>query len=265
LQSQAVAARTYATRGLHSPKTSWFDVFGDTRDQAYGGVGAETKPTNRAITATAGEVVVDHSGHAILAQYASADGGWTVSGGVSYLPSKQDPYDGAVPNAAHAWVTSVAASSLASAYPKIGTLQDVVITGRDGDGVWGGRVTGLELHGTDGSAVLSGTDLQFALGLRSPWFRPEPVPAAPSKLKASIVHKTLTMTWQPPASVRGAAKPTAYRATVTPGKHHATLPATAESFSVSDLGSGSYTVSVVAQSDAGPGPPATMVVKTGHQ
>jgi len=130
LQSQAVAARTYATRELRSPKASWFDVFGDTRDQSYGGVGAETKATNQAVKATAGEVVVDHTGHAILAQYASADGGWTVAGGAPYLPAKPDPYDGAVPNAAHAWITSVSAHSLAMAYPEIGTLQDIVITGR---------------------------------------------------------------------------------------------------------------------------------------
>lgn len=265
LQSQAVAARTYATRDLHHPKASWFDVFGDTRDQAYGGVGAETKTTNQAVTATAGEVVVDHDGHPILAQYASADGGWTVSGGVSYLPARKDPYDGAVPNAAHAWVASVSASSLATAYPQIGTLQDLVITGRDGNGLWGGRVTSLELRGSDGTASLAGTDLQFALGLRSPWFRPVPPPAAPSKLTASIEHNSLTASWQPPASVHGAAEPTAYRVKVTPGTHHATLPATARSISVDDLAPGTYTVTVVAESDAGPGPAASVVVKAGHQ
>jgi SpoIID/LytB domain protein len=265
LQAQAVAARSYATRELRNPKTSWFDVFGDTRDQAYGGVGAETKATNEAVTATAGEVVVDHAGHAILAQYASSDGGWTVSGGVSYLPARKDPYDGAVPNAAHAWTTSVSAKSLAVAYPQIGQLQAIEITGRDGNGLWGGRVTSLTLQGDGGTASLSGTDLQFTLGLRSPWFRPVPLPAAPSKLTASFDHKVLTASWQPPDSIRGAAAPTSYRVSVTPGNHQATVPATAQTVSVDDLPPGTYTVTVVAESDAGPGPAASVVVKTGHQ
>jgi len=92
-----------------------------------------------------------------------------------------------------------------------------------------------------------------------------PLPAAPSKLTASIDHKSLTASWQPPASVHGAAQPTSYRVSVTPGTHHATLPATARTISVDDLAPGSYTVTIVAESDAGAGPAATVVVETGHQ
>jgi SpoIID/LytB domain protein len=265
LQAQAVASRTYATHGRNHPKASWFDIYGDDRDQAYGGFGSETRRTNRAIRATAGELVVGHHGGAILAQYASADGGWTASGGVSYLPAKRDPYDGAVPNDAHAWTTSVSAASLASAYPQVGTLQNITVTSRDGHGIWGGRVTALTLVGSKASVNLSGLDLQFALGLRSPWFRPVPLPAAPAHLTATASGRTVTATWRPPASVKGAAAVTGYRFRLSPGHHRRTLSAARLTASVKKLPKGSYTVTVVALSDAGAGPPATVIVKTVHK
>jgi stage II sporulation protein D len=262
LQAQAVAARTYARRGLNNPKASWYDVDGDPRDQAYGGVGVEAKRSTEAVEATAGEIIVDSSKRAILAQYASADGGWTVSGGEPYLPAKRDPYDGAVPNSSHAWTTSISAGSIAAAYPQLGALKDIEITGRDGDGLWGGRVTALTLRGSRTSVALTGSDLQFALGLRSPWFRPVPTPAAPSALAASPAGKAVTATWKRPVPVRGAARVTGYRFTLSPGKHHQTLAASVLTASVRRLPAGTYTVTVVALSQAGAGPAATVVVKT---
>jgi SpoIID/LytB domain protein len=265
LQAQAVAARTYAARGLRDPKASWFDVFGDTRDQAYGGVASEAVRTNRAIHRTAGEVVVDSSGHAILAQYASANGGWTVSGGVPYLPAKHDPYDGAVPNDAHAWTASVSVGSMESAYPAIGTVRSLTVTGRDGDGLWGGRVTALTLTGSKGSVPLTGIDLQFALGLRSPWFRPVPTPAAPTGLKARANGRTVIVHWTQPASMRGAATVTGYLVRLSPGGHRVSVPAAARRASVGKLPAARYTVTVVGRSVAGRSRAASVVVKTGHQ
>jgi SpoIID/LytB domain protein len=265
LQAQAVAARTYAARGLRSPKASWFDVFGDTRDQAYGGVGSEAAKATKAIQHTAGEVIVDHDGHAILSQYSSADGGWSTSGGVPYLPAQHDPYDGLVPNTAHAWTSSVSAGSLESAYPAVGNLTGIVITGRDGNGLWGGRVTALTLQGSGTPVKLSGSDLQFALGLRSPWFRPVPRPGPPTSLAAKATGSTVTVRWKPPAHVMGAAAVTGYRVHVSPRKRRQTLPADARTTSVSKLPVGRHTVSVVALSDSGAGPGASVVVKTAHK
>lgn len=260
LQAQAVAARTYARHGLNNPKASWFDVFGDTRDQAYAGVGREATRTTRAIEATAGEVIVDAGGHAVLAQYAAADGGWTVSGGVSYLPAKADPYDGAVPNSAHAWTRSVPARTIAAAYPQLGAVKDIDITGRDGHGRWGGRVTTLTLVGSKTSVAVSGTQLQAALGFGSPWFRPTPRPSAPLKLAATASGQTVTATWKPPQSVTGAAKVTGYRFTLSPGGHHQSLNASTVMAKVTGLAPGVYTVAVVALSAAGNGPSATVTV-----
>jgi SpoIID/LytB domain protein len=261
LQAQAVAARTYARRGINSPKASWYDVDGDTRDQAYDGVSVEAKRSTAAIKATAGEIVVDSSDHAIFAQYAAADGGWTVSGGKPYLPAKHDPYDGAVPNSAHAWKTSISAGGLEASYPTLGTLTKVEITGRDGDGAWGGRVTALKLVGTKATVSLSGIDLQFALGLRSPWFRPVPTPGTPTSFSAKVAKQTVTATWKAPAAIAGAAPVTGYRVTVAPGGHHRQVTAKALTASVPKLAAGSYTVSVVAMSAAGAGPAATATVK----
>jgi stage II sporulation protein D len=261
LEAQAVAARTYARFGLNHPKASWFDVFGDTRDQAYGGVGVEAPRTTNAIKATAGEVIVDSTGHAIFAQYASADGGWTVSGGVPYLPAEADPYDGAVPNTADAWTRSVSASTLAAAFPKVGAVKELEITGRDGNGLWGGRVTTLKVVGSKGSVSLSGAALQSTLGFGSPWFRPTPTPAAPSKLTATAAAGTMTATWKAPAAVSGAAAVTGYLVTMSPGAHSKTVKSTVLSASMAKLKPGTYTVTVVAVSRAGNGPPATAKVK----
>jgi SpoIID/LytB domain protein len=261
LQAQAVAARTYARHGLNDPKASWYDVDGDTRDQAYGGVGAEKPRTTRAVQATAGEVIVDAAGHAVFAQYGSADGGWTVSGGVSYLPAEADPYDGMIPNTDHAWTRSVAASTLTSAYPQLGTLTAIEITGRDGAGLWGGRVTTLKLLGSKADVDLTGPQLQGTLGFGSAWFRPVPLPAAPSKLVAKASAGTVTATWQAPHSIGGAAAVTGYTFTLSPGGHTEKLGKSVLTASVSKLAAGTYTVTVTAQSSAGTGPAATTTVK----
>jgi SpoIID/LytB domain protein len=261
LQAQAVAARTYARRGIGHPKASWYDADGDTRDQAYDGVSVEARRSTNAIKATAGEIIVDSSDRAILAQYAAADGGWTVSGGETYLPAKHDPYDGAVPNSAHVWTTSVSAADLVASYPKLGSLTKIEITRRDGDGAWGGRVMALKLVGTKTTVSLSGIDLQFALGLRSPWFRPVPTPGAPTALSAKVAKQTVTATWKAPAAIAGAARVTGYRVTVSPGGHHRQVTAKALTASVPKLAAGTYTVSVVGLSAAGSGPAAVATVK----
>ncbi|HWB66107.1 MAG TPA: SpoIID/LytB domain-containing protein, partial [Mycobacteriales bacterium] len=223
LRAQAIAARTYAARGMQHPKTHWFDVFGDTRDQAYGGESHEVARATAAVAATAGQILVDDSDAPVLAQYSAADGGWTVSGGQPYLPAQKDPYDGVVPNQAHSWTTSRSASTIAAAYPQIGTLRAILVTARDGNGSWGGRVTELTLRGSAGSTTTSGGQFAAALGLMSDWFRPTPTPAAPRHLTATVhsagkkhPHRNVTVTWRPSVATKGAAAVTGYRVVLTP-------------------------------------------------
>ena len=265
LQAQAVASRSYAWYEMRHPKASWFDVFGDTRDQAYGGVAAENVRTNRAIKATAGQVLVDSGRQPIFAQFASSDGGWTVAGSQSYLPAEHDPFDGAVPNPEHSWTTTVSAAAIQAAYPSVGKLHDLTITRRDGNGAWGGRVLELALHGTGGTVAVTGSSLQFALGLRSPWFRPVPPPSAPRKLTVDVAHRVLTVGWRAPHSVKGAAAVSGYRVTISPDGRHKTVSSSARRASFRRLAAGTHTVTVTARSSAGSGQAATMVVKTGHK
>lgn len=260
LQAQAVAARTYAWRAIAQPKASWYDLDGDTRDQGYPGAGVETTRTDKAVDATAGEIAVDSTGAAIFAQYSSADGGWTVSGGQPYLPARRDPYDGAIPNTGHAWTATVTATAIAAAYPSIGTLQQLVITGRDGHGSWGGRVTTMSIVGSNATVNTTGTQFQTSFGLRSPWFRPAPAPGAPTALAASVTGHTVTLTWAAPKRVAGAAAVTGYTVRLAPTAQQTTVDATTMTASFSNVAAGSYTATVIATSAAGSSAPASVPV-----
>jgi SpoIID/LytB domain protein len=262
LKAQAVAARTYAARGVAHPKAGWYDVDGDTRDQAYGGVPRETAASDKAVASTAGRELVDSSGP-VFAQFGAADGGWTVSGGTSYLPSQRDPYDGAVSNDAHAWRTHLSAASVESAYPAIGTLRDLEVTSRDGDGQWGGRILSLTLVGSTASEGVSGTGFEAALGLRSTWWRPTPPPAAPRHLHTSLHGGVLTVRWSAPASVSGAAAVTGYRIGVSPGGRHVTATADDRSVTISHVTGSPVRVTVRAESSSGHSPAAQATVSSG--
>jgi SpoIID/LytB domain protein len=261
LRAQAIAARTYAEHAIAHPHASWFDIYGDTRDQAYGGVAAESAASTAAVNDTAGQILETSGGSPILAQFGAADGGWTTAGGESYLPAKQDPYDGLIANSAHAWKTTVSAAAVESLAPAIGRLENLEVTGRDGNGKWGGRVTGILLLGSEGSAAIDPTAFEFSLGLRSTWWRPTPTPAAPEQLTATSSGRSVTLTWSAPTSVKGAAAVTGYRVTFSPSGKHRTLDASTRTVTVRHLTPGTrYLVTVVARSDAGSGPGATVSV-----
>jgi stage II sporulation protein D len=105
LQAQAIASRTYAIHGIR--RSAPFDLFADSRSQAYGGVAAEASASDLAVRTTAGQVVTAH-GAVIEAVFASSDGGYTESvqnvwGGPpeSYLVGVSDPFDAASPS--HRW------------------------------------------------------------------------------------------------------------------------------------------------------------------
>jgi SpoIID/LytB domain protein len=261
LRAQAIAARTYAEHAMAHPHASWFDIYGDTRDQVYGGVGGEAAASTAAVKDTSGQILETSAGSPILAQFGAADGGWTTAGGESYLPARQDPYDGLIANSAHAWTTTISAAAVESLAPSIGRLADLEVTRRDGNGRWGGRVTGIRLVGSGGSATVDPTTFEFGLGLRSTWWRPIPTPAAPQQLTATHSGRSATLTWSPPKHVKGAAAVTGYRVTVSPSGKHRTLDAATRTVTVRHLTAGTrYQVTVVARSAAGSGPGATVSV-----
>lgn len=78
LKAQAVAARTYAIASLESQSSRGFDVYGSTKDQAYGGAGAEDSMASEAVRQTRGQIVT-YGGAPIMAYYHSTCGGRTAA------------------------------------------------------------------------------------------------------------------------------------------------------------------------------------------
>jgi len=186
LKSQAIAARTfgaYSKATSSGPGDTW-NVTDTTAYQVYGGVAAETARTNQAVTGTAGKILTysgapDNGGPAYT-QFSSSNGGWTVAGETKpYLVAAQDNYEKYASNPYASWTYAPSTSTLrtklqALAISKgtdIGTLTGLQVVDRDGHGQWGGRVLDIRLIGTGGkSIVVGGSDLRFAIGLRSTWF-----------------------------------------------------------------------------------------------
>ncbi|MGA8994465.1 MAG: SpoIID/LytB domain-containing protein [Nocardioidaceae bacterium] len=169
LEAQAVAARTYATfeRDQH-PDRSWH-VCDTSSCQVYRGVGAEHPRANQAVAATSGRVLL-RDGRAAFTQFSASSGGWLVAGTRPYLVAKADPYDGHAGNPVHDWTVRLPARRVETAYPRLGSLRRLLVTGRDGRGEWGGRVRSVVLDGTAADVVLSGDSFRSVFGLRSAWF-----------------------------------------------------------------------------------------------
>jgi hypothetical protein len=82
----------------------------------------------------------------------------------------------------HSWAAAVPASALEAAFPTVGHLDAIAVTGRDGHGDWGGRVLTVTLvgHSANGratSVVTTGARVMaayswpaHATGLRSNWW-----------------------------------------------------------------------------------------------
>jgi SpoIID/LytB domain protein len=170
LQAQAVAARTYAAyERSHTPRGRAYQTCDSTACQVYGGVAAETRATDAAVTATNGQIRT-FAGQPAFTQFSSSSGGWTVRGTAAYQAAKADPYDAWPGNRMHDWTATVSAARLQAAWPSIGTPTGVQVLARDGNGEWGGRVLTLRLTGSKRSVTLDATDFRTALGLRSTWF-----------------------------------------------------------------------------------------------
>jgi len=72
--AQSIAARTYAISHLDRWRVLGFDLYGDERDQVYGGAAAETPLASRGVRETQG-IVATYGGELIGAYYSAACGG----------------------------------------------------------------------------------------------------------------------------------------------------------------------------------------------
>ncbi|HEX6316143.1 MAG TPA: SpoIID/LytB domain-containing protein [Gemmatimonadaceae bacterium] len=139
-EAQAVAARSYTYTRMLGSGSRDFDLRASETDQVYGGVSAETFWGDLAVAATAGWVL-SHRGQVVTAPYHSACGGSTAlpsetwrGGQDGYLRAVSDtslstgrPWCDLAPRAQ--WERRIAASDLAAALARYGTLYTKVPTG----------------------------------------------------------------------------------------------------------------------------------------
>ena len=176
VRSQAVAARSYATKLKSWASSRSYDLCDTTACQVYRGYAVtyrgsrtvhETANGNAAVAATA-RVILTYDGIPALTQFSSSNGGHSAQGDYPYLAPRLDPYDGLIKS--QAWSRSISASSIAGRWPSVGTVRQLQVTARDGDGRWGGRVEAMKIIGSAGTLRVSGSSFQRAFGLRSTLF-----------------------------------------------------------------------------------------------
>lgn len=186
LEAQSIAARSYAARRLR-PAVSYFDVPDDSSSQIYRGFLAERAPTNAAIAATAGIVLM--SGSTIAnAMFHSTGGGATESNEnvytsptgkrtarpVGYLRGASDrapdgtAFDAAAPYAT--WLTrtytTAQLATIFGADRRTNVGEIVAIDLRD-RGV-SGRLVSVTLTGSLGTRTVSGEVFRAVFNARRP-------------------------------------------------------------------------------------------------
>lgn len=146
-----------------------FDIYADTRTQVYGGVKVESERTDRAASATKGQVAM-YGGAVAQTTYFSSSGGRTESGflgapDVPYLQSVEDPYDYYSP--LHEWTFRFSQAEMNSRLGSYvdGALRGIKVTQR-GDSP---RIDYARLIGSGGTAMIRGDTLAAALGLYDRW------------------------------------------------------------------------------------------------
>jgi stage II sporulation protein D len=175
LKAQAVAARSYAISTASHRGT--FDVFDDTRSQAYGGVGAETPKTDQAVSATHLQVVL-YQGKVAQTFFFSTSGGHTENNEFSslgfgqppipYLRGVDDPFEADAGSPYEHWKRKFSFRRMTSAMRGLGLrgkLRNIVVTQRGASP----RIVHANLIGSGGTTTVNGPQLAGALGLPDTW------------------------------------------------------------------------------------------------
>ena len=168
LEAQAIASRTYALTS-HAGG-SRFDVYADTRSQVYKGASAETSQTNAAIASTAGQIVT-YAGQPATTYFFASSGGHTEdvqyafegSEPEPWLEAVTDPYEGSSTRWKYTLSSTVAAARLSGLFK--GSLRGIEVLKRGASP----RIVLAAVLGSRGSTRVSGTVLEYRLGLPSTW------------------------------------------------------------------------------------------------
>jgi SpoIID/LytB domain protein len=186
LEAQEVAARTYAMRAM----ATGGELCDDTRCQVYLGADAEYPAAQRAVAATAGEVMVSKGG-LVDAVYSANAAGYSASRqegfgvtdtGYPYLRAAPYPTKDPMP-----WTVQIATKDVVTRLGLHGDLTNVAVAGKGPSG------RALEVTVTAGSTtqVVSGLAFAAALGLRSTMIdaiRAEIAAVAPPPPGASVIQ-----------------------------------------------------------------------------
>lgn len=171
LKAQAVAARTYAI--TTDKPGDGFQHYADVRSQVYGGVGAETASTDRAVRETARQIVT-YQGTPIVTYFFSTSGGRTenVENGFlgaepkPYLVSVRDPFDSESPR--HTWGPYRLTMSQAQAKLRglvKGSFRSIKILKKGKSP----RIVRAQVVGTGGRTTVTGPELRRRFGLFDTW------------------------------------------------------------------------------------------------
>jgi peptidoglycan hydrolase-like amidase len=181
VNAQAIAARTYGAYAMDHPASRYYDICDSSWCQVYGGHAHYDSSGRlvwsdypRAATATA-QQVLEYRGAAIFAQFSASNGGWMVAGGQPYLVSKADPYDNAASGDPYLFYKKRMAVSALAGYFGLAKATDVVVSKRDGNGTWNGRVLagyveGFDAQGRPKKVAATGYDFASAFGVGTTWF-----------------------------------------------------------------------------------------------
>lgn len=161
LQSQSLAARTYALRHMNSSaaKSRSYDVDTTTTYQVYGGVGGHHANWVAAVNATNNKVIT-YNGALIDAVYFSSSGGYTAASetvwvsALPYLRPVPDPYDTNAGNRNSNKIRTFTAQQLGTWFG-VGSVRSITVLGAS---VPDGRVNNASftLVGTTGQKTVSG-------------------------------------------------------------------------------------------------------------
>lgn len=171
VEVQAVAARSYS---LGENRASYARTCDTISCQVYAGRAVrrsgtlslnENSLSDAAIADTAG-VVRKRDGAVARTEFSSSTGGWT-AGGV--FPAVEDLGDAIDINPNHDWTTPLAVSQV-EAWFSNRSLDRLVVTGRNGLGQDGGRVTEVTLTFGDEIFTMTGNEFRRAFGLKSDWY-----------------------------------------------------------------------------------------------
>ncbi len=204
VQAQAIAARSYGRNAVETHSGQAFDICDTTQCQVYGGMtrydrsGSVLWTEDPAALVGNANTVLQYGHRTIFAEFSASDGGWTVDGGQPYLSAHSDPYDNAASGDPYlAWTRTVSSASIAGHYG-LARASAIEVTGRDGHGTWGGRVTAGYVDGTDAQGskrriATTGFGLQAAMGLGTTWFwlQPQSLPIGHLDRFAAVAPRVL--------------------------------------------------------------------------